>query len=75
MQLIAFELGIDYHFHLTFANGESLDVDLKELISNYVDLNSLSTAKINSEWGCLEFKEGMVDIEPKTLYKHATQNY
>ena len=24
---------------------------------------------LNQEWGCLEFKNGAVDIEPKTLYK------
>jgi hypothetical protein len=74
MQLVAFEHGIGYNFRLTFANGENIEVDLKELIFNYVDLNSLSTAKINSEWGCLEFKAGMVDVEPKTLYKYATNN-
>lgn len=72
MKLIAFERGIDYNFHLTFANGKQLaNVDLKDLIFNYVDFEGLSTANLNLEWGCLEFQNGMVDIEPKTLYKYA----
>ncbi len=46
-----------------------IEVDLKDLISKYVTPEELQTAKVNQEWGCLEFKDGLVDIEPKTLYK------
>ena len=58
-----------YEFLLTFTNGESANVDLKTLISSYVKLQEIHTAHINQEWGCLEFKGGAVDVEPKTLYQ------
>jgi hypothetical protein len=74
MKLVKFEHQTAYQFILTFANGEVREVDLKSLISNHVNLESLETARINQEWGCLEFKEGKVDIEPKTLYKYAMEH-
>jgi hypothetical protein len=61
----------DYHFLITFANGESGNVDLENLIATYVEPQETSTAHVNSEWGCLEFKNGAVDIEPKTLYQYS----
>lgn len=69
MKLIGFKQKRDYLFALTFENGEQKEADLKELLGNYVSVELLSTARIDPEWGCLEFKDGMVDIEPKTLYK------
>lgn len=58
-----------YSFVLTFENSEVVQADLKDLLSNYVTLDELGSARIDSDWGCLEFKNGMVDIEPKTLYQ------
>lgn len=59
-----------YRFALTFANGVVKEVDLQELIGQHVPLEALDTARIDPEWGCLEFKAGAVDIEPKTLYRY-----
>ncbi|MBP7710594.1 MAG: DUF2442 domain-containing protein [Rickettsiales bacterium] len=59
----------DYEFLLTFANGETASVDLETLISPHVKPQEINTAQINQEWGCLEFKGGTVDVEPKTLYQ------
>jgi hypothetical protein len=61
----------DYQFLATFVNGEVATVDLSELISNYVQPQEARTAHVNEEWGCLEFNNGKVDIEPKTLYSYA----
>jgi hypothetical protein len=59
----------EYEFILTFSNGETFSADLKNLISSYVKPQETGTAYINKEWGCLEFNEGAVDVEPKTLYQ------
>jgi len=74
MKLISFEYQHDYIFILTFENGEKIEVDLSDLIKKYVSENNLNTAQINKEWGCLEFNNGMVDIEPKTLYRYAVKH-
>jgi len=74
MKLKEIKQKTDYLFSLTFQNGEVRDVDLKGLVGQYVTLEDLHTAEINSEWGCLEFLSCKVDIEPKTLYKYVTQN-
>lgn len=71
MKLIKITPKKDYIFTLFFENGESKESDLKELIEKHVSLQQLKTAQINSDWGCLEFNNGMVDIEPKTLYNYA----
>lgn len=71
MKLINFEYQQDYIFILVFENGEKIEVDLSDLIKNHVSEKNLNTAQVNKEWGCLEFNNGMVDIEPKTLYYHA----
>jgi hypothetical protein len=34
---------------------------------NIID-GELNSASIDKDWGCLEFKNGLVDIEPKTLF-------
>ena len=72
MKLIHFEYLNAYCFELTFENGDKKQADLKDLISQYVTLDELNTARIDREWGCLEFKCGIVDIEPKTLYAFVT---
>ncbi len=69
MKLVNFKQKEGYRFALTFENGETKETDLRELIGNYVSSEFLNTARIDNEWGCLEFKDGAVDIEPKTLYK------
>jgi len=43
---------------------------LQKLIGKHVSVDELATAHINTEWGCLEFNAGVVDIEPKTLYHY-----
>lgn len=69
MKLTSFEHRQGYCFRLTFENGETQEADLHGLIGKYVSPDDLNTARIDPEWGCLEFKQGMVDIEPKTLYR------
>jgi hypothetical protein len=71
MKLKEIEYKKDYFFLLKFENGEVENTNLKTLISSYVEPKDLGTAHINSEWGCLEFKNGAVDIEPKTLYQYS----
>lgn len=74
MKLVNFNYQKSYIFILTFENGESIETDLKNLLEKYVDINSLNTAQLNKDWGCLEFNNGMVDIEPKTLYRYAAEH-
>ena len=71
MKLINFKQQQNYVFALNFENGENKTVDLQKLIQKYVSEQNLNTAHLNQEWGCLEFNHGMVDIEPKTLYRYA----
>lgn len=72
MKLKHFERHAGYYFLLTFENGDVKEADLAELIARYVSLDALMTARIDPEWGCLEFNGGNVDIEPKTLYQFVT---
>lgn len=72
MKLKAFEQKHDYEFVFVFENGERKEANLKSLIAKYLQPDELGTAMINDEWGCLEFKDGAVDIEPNTLYKYCT---
>ncbi len=74
MKLTNFIHQEDYRFTLFFKNGQSKEVDLKDLIEKHVSVKELETAQINPEWGCLEFNNGKVDIEPKTLYHYAYKN-
>lgn len=60
-----------FDFSLIFANGDNVIVNLKSLIGEYVSENDLASAKVDSEWGCLEFCNGAVDIDPTTLYRYA----
>ncbi len=73
MKLINFRQLNGYFFNLNFENGEVKTVDLSELLQAYVSEQDLNSAHLNKEWGCLEFNQGMVDIEPKTLYRYALQ--
>jgi hypothetical protein len=68
MKLQSFEHKHDYVFLLEFTDHRSSEVDLSPLLKAYVDISDLNTAQIDPDWGCLMFKDGMVDIEPKTLY-------
>lgn len=70
MKLTHFEHQEAYRFVLTFENGEVREADLQDLIGQHVAVDSLLTAHIDPEWGCLEFLNGRVDIEPKTLYRY-----
>ena len=72
MKLTHFKQIDAYNFALTFANGETKQADLKDLIGLHVALDALKTARIDPDWGCLEFNNGRVDIEPKTLYEFAS---
>jgi hypothetical protein len=74
MKLKYFEHYEGYLFLLTFENGEVREADLIDLIGLHVSVDALNTARIDPEWGCLEFNGGKVDIEPKTLYRFATDN-
>ncbi len=71
MKLINFKYIDNYKFILTFENRETREVDLKNLISHKVSTKELKSAKIDKDWGCLEFNNGLVDIEPKTLYEYS----
>lgn len=70
MKLKTFEQKCDYEFIFVFENGEQKYSDIKGLVAKYLKPDELKTATINNEWGCLEFKNGTVDIEPNTLYKY-----
>lgn len=76
MKLIKFKPLKNYVFILTFENGENIETDLKTLIEKHVSIKDLNTAQLNTEWGCLEFNHGIVDIDPKTLYQFSmTQHH
>jgi hypothetical protein len=72
MKLKHFEHKGDYRFLLVFENGETQEADLKELLADHLSLDAVHTARIDADWGRLEFNNGMVDIEPKTLYQFVT---
>lgn len=72
MKLEYFEYYDGYRFLLIFENGEVKEVDLADLIGQRVSLDAINTARIDPEWGCLEFNDGRVDIELKTLYRYVT---
>ena len=68
MKLVKFKMNDNYVFDLLFENGISKTVNLSSLIKSKINQEELKTAHIDEEWGCLEFKNGLVDISPKTLY-------
>jgi hypothetical protein len=61
-----------FEFTLTFAGGETVAVDLRPLIGAHLKEEDLASARIDPDWGCLEFRNGTVDIDPTTLYRYAT---
>ena len=68
MKLKKFTIEHDYVFDLYFEDGTHKILNLENLIKSKVSKDELKTAHIDKDWGCLEFKDGMVDINPKTLY-------
>jgi len=74
MKLVKFEIVKDYIFDLYFEDGLKKHIDLYKLIGLKVSKTELSSAHVDVEWGCLEFKNGLVDIEPKTLYEWVKTN-
>jgi hypothetical protein len=70
MKLKAFEQKNRFEFLFIFENGERKQTYIEALVAKYLKPDELNTAAINDEWGCLEFKDGAVDIEPNTLYKY-----
>ena len=71
MKLVHFSYVEGFCFRLCFEDGSTFEADLSKLIKEHVCLEQLSSAKIDPDWGCLEFNEGKVDIEPKTLHRFA----
>ncbi len=69
MKLRDFKQLDGYRFRLFFESGETWDADLEDLLDQHVPVEALPTARIDPDWGCLEFLDGRVDIEPKTLYR------
>ncbi|MEA3522211.1 MAG: hypothetical protein U9R50_04485 [Campylobacterota bacterium] len=57
-----------YIFEFDFEDGLHKVADIAPLIESKVSLSDIKTAHLDKDWGCLEFKGGMVDIEPTTLY-------
>ena len=71
MKLLNFKQKKDYIFYLTFEDGITQQVNLSQLLKSKVTLSQLQTAHIDKDWGCLEFNQGMTDIDPKTLYNYS----
>jgi hypothetical protein len=68
MKLNAFTNIDQYIFEFDFEDGTHKIVDIAPLVQSKVSLEDIKSAHIDSEWGCLEFNDGMIDIDPKTLY-------
>jgi hypothetical protein len=73
MKLKSFQ-NTGFEFVLTFADGETIRVDLQPLIEAHVSEEDLASARIDPDWGCLEFRNGAVDIDPTTLYRFASNH-
>ena len=73
MKLLKFKNLGEYRFSLVFEADRFPNLDLKSLIGEKVGLGDLGTARIDEDWGCLEFKDGDIDIEPETLYSFCQQ--
>jgi len=59
MKLMKFKNKEDYIFDLEFENGMSRHIDISGLIKEKVTQSELKTARIDKDWGCLEFKNGI----------------
>ena len=64
----------NFIFKLEFINGEIMEVNLASLVKDKVNKIDPTTAKINADWQCLEFNNGSIDIEPKTLFEFSKNN-
>ncbi|MBN2896606.1 MAG: DUF2442 domain-containing protein [Campylobacterales bacterium] len=73
MKLTDVQLLKGYTMVLVFENAERYETDLQPLLGSKITADEMQTARINNEWGCLEFLSGTVDIEPKTLYRFVTE--
>jgi hypothetical protein len=71
MKLVNFSYQEGYVFKFSFENGETTQTDLSDLLKPHIGTIQLDTARIDADWGCLEFNDGMIDREPKTLYRYA----
>jgi hypothetical protein len=71
MKLTKFKQETGFVCALTFENGEHITVNLEPLIGNFISAEQLGSGEIDPEWGCLQFQEGSIDIEPATLYRYA----
>ncbi|VFM96747.1 MAG: Protein of unknown function (DUF2442) [Candidatus Kentron sp. G] len=60
-----------FTFSLLFADGKTILADLQPLIGAHISEQDLASARIDPDWGCLEFCNGAVDIDPVTLYRYA----
>ena len=74
MKLTRFERGAGFEFALTFENGERVTVNLEPLIGKYLSPDELASGEIDPDWGCLQFQDGSVDIDPTTLYRYAQRS-
>ena len=74
MKLLQFKDLGGYRFSLVFEEDRFPVADLKSLIGGKVGLSDLDTARINEDWGCLEFKGGSIDVEPETLHRFCLQH-
>lgn len=74
MRLLHFKRTVGFEFLLTFENGETIEVDLQPLLGAYLSEEHVASARIDPDWGCLEFRHGSVDIAPSTLYRFATSH-
>ena len=72
MKLKEFKIEHDYVFDLHFEDGTHKVLNLENLIKSKVSKEEIKTAHIDKDWGCLEFNNGLVDINPQTLYNLST---
>lgn len=70
MKLEKFKIIQDYIFDFYFEDGLHKSSNIEKLLNSKVSKEELKTAHLDKDWGCLEFKDGMVDINPKTLYNY-----
>ena len=73
MKLVDFQ-NTGFRFSLVFADGKTILADLQPLIGTHVEKKELASARIDPDWGCLEFRNGRIDIDPATLYRYATNH-
>nr|VFJ69454.1 MAG: Protein of unknown function (DUF2442) [Candidatus Kentron sp. FM]VFJ71303.1 MAG: Protein of unknown function (DUF2442) [Candidatus Kentron sp. FM]VFK18551.1 MAG: Protein of unknown function (DUF2442) [Candidatus Kentron sp. FM] len=73
MKLQSFQ-NTGFKFSLLFVDGKTIQADLQPLIGAHISEEDLVSARIDPDWGCLEFCDGAVDIEPVTLYRYAANH-